>query len=98
MAGVVMFTVGLTGSVAYLDATTPPSGFVSRKVTTPLAKTGSSAGEAVASQAVTGQPSTDATSSSSDQPDSVAPLDPAPGELPNQEPSLLEGVILFLLP
>lgn len=131
MAGVVMFAVGLTGSVAYLDATTP-SGFVSGKETSPLTKTGSAAGEAVANQAVTGEPSTDATSSSSGQPDMVTafapaptkseshapittqtsnamveqsapvlepvPIETAPEEPPVKEPSLLEGVVLPLLP
>lgn len=131
MAGVVMFAVGLTGSVAYLDATTP-SGFVSEKDTTPLTKTGGAAGEAISSQVVAGEPSTDATSSSSDQPETVAayvpaapaetrpsvvevrpadtvveqtapvlestPLVTTPEESPEQKPSLLEGIILPLLP
>lgn len=128
-AGIVMFAVGLTGSVAYLDATIP-SGFVSEKDPSPLTKTGSAAGEAVANQAGTGEPSTDATSSSSAQPETVAAFAPAPAEQrsaittstseavaeqtvpviesvpmpttpeesPEPEPSLLEGVILPLLP
>ena len=124
-----MFAVGLTGSVAYLDATIP-SGLVSEKDPSPLTKTGSSVGEAVASHAGTGQQSSDATSSSSDQPETVAAFAPAPAEqhtvitpspseavteqtapviesapipttpeeTPEPEPSLLEGVILPLLP
>lgn len=122
-AGVFMFAVGLTGSVAYLDATTPSNGFASGGDKDALARTSLLADEAVASDKATRDQSTGATSSSSDQTGDVT-LAPAPsgsgtqvtsetavpvvdrtvpgveapyvGTPPDEEPSLVEGILNML--